>query len=470
MKDFSLRVAFLVLVTLVCFAIASEAVAAKDKPGSSSKDSANKSATDTKEAKKGLPLKPERTVEFTTDEGTWLSVDVSPDGKTIAFDLLGQLYTMPLDGGEAKPITSGMAFNSQPRFSPDGSKLAFISDRDGAENVWIANSDGSNAKQLSKEEQSEFSSPAWLPDGNFVLASRQAQLPAGTTELWAYHVKGGTGFALVKGKEKPDTPPEHWHHTIGAVASADGKYLYYAQREGFFDKVYNVSFPLSQIVRRDRRTGDEDVITSAPGSAFRPLLSPDGTKLIYGTRYETETGLKIVDLQTGEERWLKYPVQRDDQESLFTRDFLPGYAFTPNGKEVVLSYGGKIHRVDISNGEDHLIPFTAKVSRGLGPLLYFPARVDDGAVKLRTIQGVVQSPDGKMLAFSAATHLYTMSIPGGTPQRLTKSSEREYQAAWSPDGKWIAYVTWSPEGGNIFKIRSDGSSAPEKLTQVPAYF
>jgi Tol biopolymer transport system component len=469
-KDFKLRLGLLALVTGLSVTIAVQPIAATEKPGSSSKDSSEKATSEAKDSKKGLPLKPERTVEFTTDEGTWLSVDVSPDSKTVIFDLLGQLYTMPMGGGEANPITSGMAFNSQPRYSPDGTKIAFISDRDGAENVWIANADGTNAKQLSKDEQSEFSSPAWLPDGNFVLASRQAQLPAGATELWVYHVKGGTGFGLVKGKDKPDTPPEHWHHTIGAVASSDGKYLYYAQREGFFDKVYNVSFPLSQIVRRDRSTGDEDVITSAPGSAFRPLLSPDGTKLIYGTRYETETGLKVLDLQTGEERWLKYPVQRDDQESLFSRDFLPGYAFTPSGKEVVISYGGKIHRVDVGNGEDHLVPFTAKVSRGLGPLLYFPARVDDGPVKLRTIQGVVQSPDGRTLAFSAATHLYTMSIPGGSPQRLTKNADREYQPAWSPDGQWIAYVTWSPDGGNIFKIRSDGSSAPEKLTQVPAYY
>lgn len=466
MKFFDPRRAFVVMILALFIVCATSVVADAGKDSAVASD---KSAPKSKDAK-GLPLKPERKAEFTTDEGTWLSLDVSPDGKTIVFDLLGQLYTVPIAGGDAKPITSGMAFNGQPRFSPDGKKIAFISDREGAENLWIANPDGSDAIQLSKDEQAEFSSPVWMPDGRFVLVSRQLQLPAGNFELWAYHIQGGAGFALVKSKEKPDTPSEHWHHTIGAVASPDGQYLYYAQREGFFDKVYNVMFPLSQIVRRNRITGDEDVITSAPGSAFRPLLSPNGTKLVYGTRYETETGLKIRDLQTGEERWLKYPVQRDDQESLFTRDFLPGYAFTPDGKEIVISYGGKIHRVDVTSGDDHLVPFTAKVSQGLGPLLYYPARVENGPVKLRTIQGVVQSPDGKRLAFSAATHLYTMSLPGGTPERLTKSADREYQPAWSPDGQWIAYVTWSPVGGEVWKIRSDGSSAPQQITQVPAYY
>jgi len=467
MKDFSRRRVLLVMCAALILLFVTSTFAKSDKHPAEVSD---KLVSEPKDAKHGLPLKAERNVEFTTDEGTWLSVDISPDGKTIIFDLLGQLYTVPIAGGEAKAVTSGMGFDSQPRFSPDGTKISFISDRDGAENLWIANPDGSNARQLSKDEQSEFSSPAWLPDGNYILVSRQPQLPFGTFELWTYHVKGGAGFALVKSKEKPDIPPEHWHHTLGAVASSDGKFLYYAQREGFFDKVYNVTFPLSQIVRRNRITGDEDVITCAPGSAFRPLISPDGTKLVYGTRYETETGLKIRDLATGEERWLKYPIQRDDQESLFTRDFLPGYAFTPDGREIVISYGGKIHRVDVASGDDHLVTFTAKVSRGLGPLLYFPARVEDGPVKLRTIQGVVQSPDGKTLAFSAATHLYTMNIPGGTPQRVTKSTDREYQPSWSPDGQWIAYVTWSSAGGHIWRIRTDGSSAPQQLTQVPAYY
>jgi WD40 repeat protein len=254
------------------------------------------------------------------------------------------------------------------------------------------------------------------------------------------------------------------------VPSPDGKYLYYTQRQGFLNKVYNVTFPLSQIVRRNRATGEEDVMTYAPGSAFRPVLSPDGSHLVYGTRYETETGLKIMDLRTGEQRWLKYPVQRDDQESLFTRDFLPGYSFTPDGKEVVISYGGKIHRVNVATGQDQLVPFTVKVSQPLGPWLNFPARVEDGPVKLRIIQGAVQSPDGKQVAFSAATHLYVMDIPGRSPRRLTQGREREYQPAWSPDGEWIAYVTWSSAGGQIWKIRSQGNSAPVQLTKLPAYY
>ena len=423
-----------------------------------------------KKKEEPLPLKPTRKVDFTTDEGTWLSLDVSADGKTIIFDLVGDLYTVPITGGEAKKITSGMGFSNQPHFSPDGQLIAFVSDRGGAENVWIAKPDGSDPKQLSQDEQVEFASPTWTPDGQYVIAARESQFPIQTFDLWMYHVKGGAGVQITKFKAKPDTNPRDWTNTLGASASTDGRYLYYATRPGFFDKVYNVSFPLSQIARRDRITGEEDVITDAPGSAFRPVISPDGTKLVYGTRYETETGLRILDLKTGEEHWLKYPIQRDDQESLFTRDFLPSYSFTPDNKAVVVTWGGKIHRVNVASGEEHEIPFTAKIARDLGPDLNLALRVEDGPVQVRIIQAPVQSPDGKRVVFSALTHLYVMDLPASTPRRVTNDQNREFQPAWSPDGQWLAYVTWSADGGHIWKVRADGSGSPQQLTRVPAYY
>ena len=357
----------------------SAAVQEKDKGTAESKDKEKKEPP--KKKAQGLPLKPDRTVEFTTDEGTWVSLDVSPDGKTILFELLGDLYTLPIDGGEAKAITTGMAFDSQPSYSPDGKMIAFVSDRDGAENVWVAGADGSEARPLTKDKQSLFASPTWTPDGDYVIASRQPQLPWGAFELWIYHVRGGSGVPITKGKPRPDARPDEFVNAIGAVASRDGKFLYYTRRNKMFNAYNNLTFPLSQVSRRDRVTGDEDTITEAHGSAFRPALSPDGTKLVYGTRVDNETGLRIRDLSTGEERWLKLPVQRDEQESRYTRDLIPGYAFTPDGKSVLAAYGGKIHRIDARTGEDRVIPFSARVSQPVGSRLNFPIRVDDGPVR-----------------------------------------------------------------------------------------
>src|SRR5215469_6908574 len=374
-------------------------------------------------AKPGLPLKPERKIEFDTDEGTWLSLSVSPDGKNIVFDLAGDLYTMSIEGGQAKRITDGLPFDSQPVYSPDGTLIAFTSDRDGSENLWVAKADGSEPRQLSKDKQAEFISPAWTPDGQYVLVSRSPE-GLGTHEIWMYNIHGGSGVQVTKSMPRPDTPRDQRLNFAGAVASPDGKYFYYARRTRNFS--YNVTFPLWQIVRRDRTTGDEDVITSAPGSAFRPVISPDGKQLVYGTRFDTETGLRIRDLATGEDRWLRYPVQRDDQESRATRDLLPGYAFTPDGKEVVVCYGGKIHRVQVLSGESTVVPFQAHVSLDLGPELKFEARIDQGPVHARLIQEPVQSPDGKRLVLSSLTHLYLLDLPTGKALRVSSGNLSEY--------------------------------------------
>src|SRR5213594_113909 len=254
---------------------------------------------------------------------------------------------------------------------------------------------------------------------------------------------------------------------MGVVASPDGKYLYYAAKLGSL--YYNQQFPTWHIARRDRKTGDEDDLIRQIKSAFRPVLSPDGKQVLYVTRYETESGLRLRNLESGEDRWVKYPVTRDDQESLFTRDVFPGYAFLPGGKEVVYNQDGKIKRLDLATGTERIIPFTAQVSQELGPKLDFPQTVEQGPVKVRLIMDPAESPDGKKLVFSAMTHLFTMDLPGGRPQRLTTGNAREFQPAWSSDGKSIAYVTWSNDGGQLWKIPAAGGT-PAQLSKSLAVY
>jgi|GEM_PF-4648952 len=117
-----------------------------------------------------LPLTVTKPLRFTTDEGTWLSLDVSPDGKTIAFDLLGDLYALPIEGGKATRITSGQAFDGQPHWSPDGKTIVFTSDRTGTDNLWLVNANGTGARALTREDGRTFISPTWTPDGKYVVA------------------------------------------------------------------------------------------------------------------------------------------------------------------------------------------------------------------------------------------------------------------------------------------------------------
>jgi hypothetical protein len=387
-----------------------------------------------------------RSIPFPADSRRVYRAALSIEGERFGLELLGDLYTLPISGGDARRITEGMAFDSQPRFSPDGGRIAFLSDRDGAENVWIADPDGSNPKKLSGDTTAEFASPAWTPDGRYVIASRSGW-GLGTFELWMYHVKGGSGVQVTQAKAAPQIPMPMRHNALGAVASPDERFLYYAQRTGGFG--YNATFPMWQVARRDRVTGDEDVLTQNIGSAIRPLLSPDGTRLVYGTRHDARTGLRIRDLKTGEDRWLKFPVQRDDQESRFTRDLLPGYAFMPDGDEIVVTVGGRIHRVDVDDGRSREIPFVAEVSQQLGPELNFPEMVEQGPVRARLIQSPVWSPDGERI----------VALRSSSYERINLAME-----AGHPPGMDLVWIPADGGGANLV-IPARGAGRPHFTTE-----
>src|SRR5262245_61408333 len=428
------------------------------------------------EKKEELFLKPEGKVSFTTDEGTWMSLDVSPDGQTIVFDLLGDIYTLPIAGGEAKRIVGDMSFEAQPKFSPDGKLIVFTSDRSGVEHLWTCKADGSDPKPITKGKaagMTMFVSPSWTPDSNYIIASK-SERGIGTFYVYLYHKEGGTGVSLGPPPPPPPTPgqqgppPSPPLNKMGAVASPDGRFVYYAQRTGIFS--YYMQFPAWQIVRFDRETSETSTITNAQGSAMRPVLSPDGKHLVYATRFQTRTALRVRDLETSEERWLLNNVTRDDQESRATRDTFPGYAFMPDGKSLIVPIDGKIKRVDFATCKATTIPFTAKVEMDIASRLHFDYRVDDSpSVRARLIRYPAVSPDGNRLAFSAFNKIYVMDLPSGTPKRLTNLNVGEFMPTWSPDGQNIAFVTWSRTGGHIYRVPANGGQ-PQQLTRRAAFY
>jgi Tol biopolymer transport system component/imidazolonepropionase-like amidohydrolase len=425
----------------------------------------------------GLPLEPTRTVAFTATEGSWLSVDVSPDGRTLVFDLLGDLYTMPIAGGRATPLTQGMAFDAQPRFSPDGARVVFTSDRRGGEGVWILSLDGTDTVQVTRGKNDKYDSPEWTPDGNYVVFSKDY-------ELFMAHVGGGSGIQLIRAAEEGGGGGGGGGLTryMGAAFGDDPRYVWVARRSGVWQ--YNTALPDYQLVVYDRDTGETSTRSSRPGSAFRPVLSPDGRWLVYGTRYAAQTGLRLRDLQTGEERWLAYPVQRDDQESRATLDTYPGMSFTPDSKSLVAFYGGKLWSIDVATGQPTNIPFEVDVRQHLGPAVQFDYPVDDSPTfAVRQIRDAVPSPDGRQLAFVALDRLYVTDLSGpatsaqdggddaqNPPRRLTDNDVVELAPVWSPDGQWIAFATWDDrDGGHIHRVRASGGE-PQRLTPSPALY
>ncbi|MFT6828099.1 MAG: Tol biopolymer transport system component, partial [Roseivirga sp.] len=418
----------------------------------------DKQDTTGQEKFKELPLKAERTLEFNTKEGTWLALDLSPDGKTIIFDMLGDLYTMPFAGGKATRLTNGMAFDSQPRYSPDGKSIVFTSDRSGNDNVWTMDLESKETKQITKSSNENMQSAEWSPDGDYLVVSRGRR----NLKLFMYHKDGGGGFQLIK---EPASLK-----TVEPAFSPDGRYIYYSRRNGAWN--YNAQLPQYQVSVYDREDGSNNTITSRYGSAFTPTLSPDGKYFVYGSRYEEQTGLVIRDLKSGDEHWLAYPVQRDDQESIAPLGVLPAMSFTPDSKELVASYGGKIWRIPVAGGSAVEIPFEVDVELELGPRLKFEYPISDNEEMIVTqIRDGVPSPDGKKLVFTALNRLYTIDIPSGEPKRLTSFDMTEAQPTWSPDGKSIAFVTWSDtEGGSIYKLTMDGKARPVKLTKESAIY
>jgi Tol biopolymer transport system component/imidazolonepropionase-like amidohydrolase len=439
-----------------------------------------------KSTPEGLVLATAETIEFTTDEVTWPSLDVSPDGRTILFDVLGDLYTLPIDGGQATRIMGGLSFESQPTYSPDGRMIAFLTDRTGVENLWVAGADGSNPRAISKDRKTNdrpqiMVSPAWTPDGQYVVVSKSRPPEPGTFGLFMYHRDGGTGVRIGPAPPPPPDPdaqgppPPPATNKMGAAVSPDGRFIYYTQRTGSF--TYNAQFPLWQVYRHDRETGDASQVTNARGSAIRPAVSPDGKWLVFGTRHKTQTGLRVRNLETGAERWLAYPVTRDDQESRASRDTLPRYDFTPDGQALIVPIGGKIHRVDFATGDARVIPFSVRVQAEIAPRVYTPVRVQDTeTVRARLIRWPTLSPDGKRLVFGAMNRLYVMEMPGGTPRLLTGPGNQttgpgdgEFMPSWSPDGQSIAFVTWTTTGGQIKRVAAAGGQ-PQTLTTAEGYY
>ncbi|NNF31148.1 MAG: amidohydrolase, partial [Flavobacteriaceae bacterium] len=400
--------------------------------------------------------------KFTTDEGTWMNLDVSPDGQTIVFDLLGDIYTMPITGGKATSIRTGIPWEIQPRFSPDGQKIAYASDAGGGDNIWTMNLDGSDAKQVTKEKFRLLNNPMWTADGNYLIARKHftSQRSAGAGEMWQYHVSGGNGLQLTKRKNDQQDVNEPF-------TSSDGRYLYYSEDMypgGFFQYNKDPNDQIYVIQRYDFETGKTERVTGGPGGAARPTVSRDGKKLAFVKRVREKSVLFIHDLETGEE-WPVYDkLNKDQQEAWALFGVYPNFNWMPNNEEIVFWSGGKINRISIKTLEVKDVPFEVDVTIDLAETVHFNTRIDNDRFTAKVIRNAVTSPDGRFLIFNALGYIWSKELPNGNPKRLTTGTDLEFEPVISPDGNSVVYVSWNDlEKGAIFKLPLSGGS-PTRLT------
>ena len=431
-----------------------------------------------------------REIDFETDEGTWMSVDISSDGRWIVFDLLAHVYRIPAEGGTAESLTqeSGVAINYHPSYSPDGSTIAFVSDRGGQNNLWVMDADGSNPRQVQSSLDTRVTMPEWTADGEYILVAQSGG-------IWMYHRDGGTGIEVVTS----DGGSASW-----PSVSEDGRYLFHHVRTPGQTVPWAVDHIEGELVRdalqgtlnvrrMELETGEITKVTSgvpsrqyrlSGGGGFAGEVSPDGGRIAFARRlpdatiewkgheFGPSTALWLRDLDTGTERIVMDPISQDMSEGMKTIRVLPGYAWAPDGVSIVIAQGGKLRRLDVASGEIATIPFTARVHRVISEQAYQAFRIDDGAVPITYTRWQTGSPDGARLAFAAAGRVWVMDLPDGTPRRLTSDTGKifEYSPSWSPDSRSIAYTTVDENGaGHVMAISADGGS-PRQVSAEPAEY
>ncbi len=415
------------------------------------------------------PPLPTYEIEIDTDEGTWMSLDVSPDGQEIVFDLLGDLFVVGIDGGDAEALTTGLPWEMQPRFSPDGKSIAFTSDRGGGDNLWIMGRDGSTPQQVSDEDFRLVNSPAWSPDGEYLVGHKHfsSERSLGSGEMWLYHRSGGDGLQMT---EKPNDQKD-----VGEpVFSPDGRYVYFSRDmtpgETFqYNKDPNGS--IYAIRRLDRETGDIDTLIEGPGGAIRPTPSPDGRYLAFIRRVRFESTIFLFDMKSGEELPLVGGLDRDMQETWAIHGVYPTMAWTPDSQSIVYWAGGKIRRVNIASHEVQEIPFRVKIRHTMVEALHFSRDIDQPTFKTRMLRWIEASPRGDQVVFQALGHLYVRDLPDGKARRLTRQGDhRELYPAYSRDGRFIVYTTWNDEElGSVRVISARGGDGRTLTTEKGHY-
>ena len=409
-----------------------------------------------------------RRATIDTDEGTWISVDVSPDGSTVLFDLLGDLYTVPISGGEATALTSGMAWDMQPVFSPDGTRIAFTSDRGGGDNLWVMNTDGSDPFAVSEESFRLLNGPSWHPDGDAIVGRKHFTdtRSLGAGEMWLYRLDGGSGLPLTKRDNDQLDVNE-------PVFSPDGDYLYYS-----YDATGGSTFQYNKdpnpgiyaIDRMELSTGEIERVVGGPGGACRPTPSPDGRSLAFVTRDRAKTLLVVRDLASGQETVLWDGLDRDMQEAWAIHGVYSHMAWMPEGEALVVWAGGKLQQVGL-DGTVTPIPFTVKGERELRESVRVPVDVSPDRFSLKALRDVVVSPTGDRVVFQALNQLWMRELPGGEPRRLTNSTGVvELDPRFTADGKRIVFATWDDADLGTIQVVSAKGGKARVLLDAPGHY
>lgn len=413
-----------------------------------------------------------KTVTIDTTETTWSSLDVTPNGDHFVFDMLGDIFMVGSGGGEAKALTQDFAWNIHPAVSPDGSKVAFISDRDGLSNLWIMDINGENPVQITKEKEHVIHAPKWSPDGEYIVVMKgimsSRSIPAG--EIWMYHRSGGAGVVI---KERENGKVEQ-QNLADPAFSADGRYIYFTHDISPGSRFEYNRDPLNgifAITRYDRQTGEEERFISGSGGAVAPTPSPDGKHIAFVRRVKNKTALFIKELATGLEKPVFLELERDMQEGFGTEGYFAYFDWTPQSDAIIFWTGGKFHKLTLADKSVQTLDVSVRSELKYAEALRFEVDVAPDQFDVKAIRWAQKSPDGKSILFQALGKLYLRDISTGKNKRLTKQNEHdEYYPRYSQDGKKIVYTTWNDQSLGTIRVVSARGGKGKVVNVQPGHY
>jgi len=389
--------------------------------------------------------------EFTLTEGTWMSLDVSPDGKQIVFDLLGDLYIIPAEGGQAKALTQGAAIDRTPSFSPDGKTVLYTSDRSGEDNIWTIGIEGDNARMITHETADSVFNPSWSADGTYIVVAKIKQAYANHkgSELSLYHVAGGAaGRTLVE-------MPANKRDVQEPDFSRDGKHLYYTQRVEDQHIFLDANHANYAIMQRELETGKTKELIRGFGGALSPQVSPNSGQVAFVRRVKNKTVLFVYDLATGEQRPVYADLARDQQADFYAQSvYYPQFGWFPDNTHIAIWGKGKLYKVNTKTQEFTEIPFQASSKHRIITSPRFTHDLAPETIDVLTVRNITIAPKGDEIIFHALGYLWKKALPNGKPKRITKTTAYEFEPAYSRSGRRIAYVEWDDERGSALKVMS----------------
>lgn len=371
------------------------------------------------------------TLEAASVKPLWLrDVQISPDGSTIAFCYKGDIWSVSSSGGTATRLTSQEGYDSNPIWSPDGTEIAFASNRKGGNDVYVMSSRGGDARRLTYNSASEIPS-AFTPDGGSVLFGASIQDPVGSalfptsslTELYSVPVKGGRPVQII------GTPAE------AVRFSADGSCFLYQDRKGGEDewRKHHTSSITRDVWRYDIASGKHTNLTNRAGEDRNPVLTPDGTGIYLlsevagGTMNVWEMPLAGTGHPEGQ------PLSPDSVPAGWKKitdfDTHPVRFLSIGGGLLCYTWDGEIYTQRPGNE-----PVKVDISLTLDEENYIEKKALSGASSDAAV-----SPDGSQVAFVVRGEVFVTSVKYKTTKQITYTAEAERNVSFGADNRTLVY-------------------------------